>query len=58
MQSTIHLILGNVSFIECESFYLTASEDGQIQIEPNFTYIKLIQVTKVFATVSSQTLNK
>ena len=58
MQSTIHLTLGNFSFIECENFCLTASEDGQIQTEQNFIYIKLVQVVKVFATVPSETLNK
>ena len=57
-QSIIHLTLGNFSFIECGSFCLTASDDGQTQIEPNFTYIKLIRVINIFVTVPSETLNK
>ena len=54
-QSIIHLTLGNFSLTECGSFCLTASEDGQ---EPNFTYMKLIQVINVSVTVPSETLNK
>ena len=56
MQSTIQLRLGNVSFTKYERFFLTASKDGQIQIEPNFTYINMCKVKEV--TVPSKTLTK
>ena len=57
-QSIIHLVEGNILFIESGIVSATCSLLGQIQILPNLMYMKLSHVIKVFETVPSAMLNK